>query len=85
MTATIRTEHPIKTPLLNPSQRTFWEENGYVIIPNAVPQENLDAVIDALWEYLKAKRDDPDTWYQVPASPAETCETGLTEYAVCIR
>jgi len=30
----------------------LWEENGYVIIPDAVPQENLDEVIDAIWEFL---------------------------------
>ena len=41
MTVAIRPGHPIKDRLLIPAQRTFWEENGYVIIPDAVPQENL--------------------------------------------
>ena len=48
MTVAIRHEHPVKDRLLTPAQRTFWEENGYVIIPNAIPQENLDAVIDSI-------------------------------------
>ena len=37
---------------LTPAERAFWEANGYVIIPNAVPQENLDAAIDAIWWFL---------------------------------
>ncbi len=34
--------------VLSSTDREFWEENGYVVIPAAVPQENLDAVLDAV-------------------------------------
>jgi len=27
----------------------FWKNNGYVIIPNAVPKDNLNAVSKMLW------------------------------------
>ncbi|MBX3012019.1 MAG: phytanoyl-CoA dioxygenase family protein [Caldilineaceae bacterium] len=54
--------------VLTPEQRAFWEENGYVIIPNAVPQANLDAVIDAIWDFLEVDRNNPETWYQAPVS-----------------
>ncbi len=54
-------------PILSPTDHTFWQDNGYVIIRNAVPQENLAAVIDAIWEFLGFDRNDPDTWYQKPA------------------
>jgi len=30
-------------PVLSVEDRTFWEENGYVVIPEAVPQANLDS------------------------------------------
>ena len=42
MTVAVPLEHPVKDRLLTPAQRAFWEENGYVIIPDAVPQENLE-------------------------------------------
>ena len=29
----------------------FWEEQGYVIVHDAVPPENVRAVVDALWEF----------------------------------
>ena len=69
MTVAVRSEHPVKDRLLSPAQRAFWEENGYVIIPDAVPQESLDAVIEAIWEFLQVDRDDLETWYQAPVSP----------------
>ena len=52
--------------VLTPEDRCFFEENGYVVIPNAVPQENCDAVIDAIWEFLGIDRDNPDDWYRGP-------------------
>ena len=33
----IRHQHPEKDRLLAPAHRTFWKENGYAIIFNAVP------------------------------------------------
>ena len=42
----------------------FWEENGYVIIPNAVPQENLDRMVEAIWWFLDMDPEDSETWYK---------------------
>ena len=42
----------------------FWNTNGYVIVRDAVPQPNLDAVIDIIWEFMEMDRADPDTWYR---------------------
>ncbi|HEX8234643.1 MAG TPA: phytanoyl-CoA dioxygenase family protein [Abditibacteriaceae bacterium] len=44
----------------------FFHQNGYVVIPNAVPQENLDAAIAAIWEFLDADPNDSQTWYRPP-------------------
>ena len=50
--------------VLSDSDRAFWEENGYVVVPNAVPRENLDRLVDAIWEFLEIDRDDPEDWYR---------------------
>ena len=50
-------------PVLNADDLRFFEENGYVIVPNAVPQANLDALIKVIWEFLEMDPDDPATWY----------------------
>lgn len=60
--------------VLSPTDRAFWEENGYVIIHNAVPKENLDAVIDAIWEFLDVDRNNPESWYTAPISKAGMLE-----------
>jgi ectoine hydroxylase-related dioxygenase (phytanoyl-CoA dioxygenase family) len=49
--------------VLSAEAYAFWQENGYVVIHNAVPQENLDAVVDVLWAFLGMDRNDPETWY----------------------
>jgi hypothetical protein len=53
-------------PVLTDADRRFFEENGYVIVPNAVPPANLQAVINAIWEFLGMDRDNPDDWYRPP-------------------
>src|SRR5207244_7614071 len=52
--------------VLSQEDHTFFAQNGYVIVHNAVPQENLDAVIDAIWEFLGMDRNDPEDWYREP-------------------
>ncbi|MDB4953096.1 MAG: hypothetical protein JWO36_665 [Myxococcales bacterium] len=42
----------------------FWERNGYVVVPDAVPGALLDEVIDAIWVFLDMAPDDPSTWYR---------------------
>jgi hypothetical protein len=46
--------------------KQFWEEYGYVVIPNAVAQGNLQAVIDAIWAYNGKDPHNPTSWYQEP-------------------
>ncbi|MEZ4620603.1 MAG: hypothetical protein R2867_34550 [Caldilineaceae bacterium] len=60
--------------LLTPEERAFWNENGYVIIRNAVPKENVDAVVDAIWDFLEVDRNDPEAWYHAPVSRAGMLE-----------
>src|SRR4051794_27571939 len=64
------------TPLrvLSEDDWQFWEENGYVIVPKAVPQENLNAVIDLLWEFQEMDSHDSNTWYRHPARTIQMVE-----------
>lgn len=52
--------------VLSARDRAFWDENGYVVVHDAVPQENLDAVIQAVSEFLDIHPDDPKSWYDDP-------------------
>jgi len=52
--------------LLTAEDREFFEENGYVVIEDAVPSALCEAVIDAVWEFLGASPDDSETWYETP-------------------
>ena len=49
--------------VLAPEDVRFFEENGYVIIPNAVPLEDCEAVIAAGHDFLDSDPNDPSTWY----------------------
>ena len=52
----------------------FWNENGYVVVHNAVPQANLDATVDAIWEFLEIDCDNPEDWYRYkPYTHANKC------------
>ena len=42
----------------------FWQENGYVVLRNAIPEEQCIATQQAIWEFLDMKADDPSSWYK---------------------
>lgn len=52
--------------ILTSEDYAFFQTNGYVVVHNAVPQENLDAVIDAIWWFLGMDRNNPEDWYRAP-------------------
>lgn len=49
--------------VLSASEIDFWNENGYIILRNAVPKEDCDATIDVICDFINIKRNDPGTWY----------------------
>ena len=60
----------------------FWKNNGYVIIPNAVPKDNLNAVSKMLWWFQEMDPNDPTTWYHNPAREIQMTElknSGMVE------
>jgi len=50
-------------PVLTPADLKFFDEQGYVLVPQAVPRENCEAVIDAIFAHVGLDRSQPDTWY----------------------
>lgn len=50
-------------PVLNASDLDFFKNNGYVVVKQAVPKSNCDAVVSAMWEFLGKNPDDSEEWY----------------------
>ena len=50
--------------VLTQEDLSFWHEQGYVIVRQAVPQANVDALVDVIWEFMAMDRDDPESWYR---------------------
>ena len=44
----------------------FWDENGYVIIREAVPKEQAQATEKVVWDFLGMNPKDETSWYQKP-------------------
>lgn len=51
-------------PVLKEEDLVFWEENGYVVVHDAVTAENCLAAEQAIWAFLGMDAEDSDTWYQ---------------------
>ena len=69
-------------PVLSQEDLAFWRDNGYVIVRKAVPKENVDAVVDTIWEFMEMDRYDPDSWYRPPPSKygmVELNKAGMVE------
>jgi len=52
----------------DPQSPTEWRDHiaryGYVIVHNALPEQNLTATINDIWRHTGADPNDPDTWYR---------------------
>ena len=60
----------------------FWHEQGYVIVRDAVPRANVDAVVDIIWDFMEMDPDDPATWYSAPQGEfgmVELSQSGMVE------
>lgn len=61
---------------------TVWKKNGYIIIPDAVPEENVKAARDLIWKFEEKDPNDPETWYRPPRREIEMTElinSGMVE------
>ena len=61
---------------------SFWKTNGYIVIKNAVPREQVKATADFLWEFEEKNPNDPETWYapaRAEMQMKELTNTGMVE------
>jgi ectoine hydroxylase-related dioxygenase (phytanoyl-CoA dioxygenase family) len=56
----IRKRLPLR--VLSPEDWTHWTTWGYIVVPQAVPQAQVDRLVDVLWEFSEMDRHDPSTW-----------------------
>lgn len=52
--------------VLTEEQRELWNKNGYVVVPNVVPEPMSQDVIRAIEHFLGKDVTDPQTWYDEP-------------------
>lgn len=50
-------------PVLSADDLAHWAEHGYVIVPDAVPEDSRHAATEAIWQRVNGQPDNPDTWY----------------------
>ncbi|MBO0936805.1 phytanoyl-CoA dioxygenase family protein [Fibrella sp. HMF5335] len=68
--------------VLSEEDWTFWKENGYVIIKQAVPREQADRLAQLLWEFEEKDPNDKATWYAPPRAEMQMKEligSGMVE------
>lgn len=53
-------------PVLTENDHDFFRKNGYVVIKQAVPKENCERVVDALWSFLGKDPNNREQWYTPP-------------------
>ena len=41
---------------------SFWEANGYLVVPGAVGAERCSAAADAIYRFVQAERGEVDSW-----------------------
>jgi hypothetical protein len=55
-------EKRLSLRVLSPSDWEHWTTWGYVVVPAAVPEANIDRLVDLLWEFSEMSPTDPSTW-----------------------
>lgn len=50
--------------VLSPEDMSFWRENGFVVLHDAVDPRDRDWAVDMIWRAVNGDPEDPETWYQ---------------------
>lgn len=50
--------------VLSPEDLIFWEKNGYFVLRNIIPEQQINNTCQAIWNYLEASIDDEESWYK---------------------
>lgn len=68
--------------VLSEEDWTFWKENGYIVIREAVPRDQAQKTAEFLWEFDEKDPNNPETWYAAPRAEMQMKElagTGMVE------
>src|SRR6478736_6405505 len=60
--------------ILSEADRRFFDENGYVVVPDVIDAEACEAVVEALFTFLQMDRHNPEDWYRLPLKPGGMVE-----------
>lgn len=77
-----KNQEPLRA--MNEEQWSFWKENGYVVIKEAVPEKLIDEAAAMLWEFEEKDPQDKESWYIDKGTKndirmAELVNTGMVE------
>ncbi|WP_286966758.1 phytanoyl-CoA dioxygenase family protein [Flavobacterium sp. UBA4854] len=50
--------------VLSEEDLQFWNENGYIVVKNAISKEDCRATQNAIWDYLKMDPNQKESWYK---------------------
>ena len=53
-------------PILSQEDHHFFETEGYVVVPNAVPIALCNAVVETIFDFLGMDANNPNDWYRDP-------------------
>jgi ectoine hydroxylase-related dioxygenase (phytanoyl-CoA dioxygenase family) len=68
--------------VLTEEQWEFWRHNGYIVVKNVVPKEQVEQLANFLWEFEEKDPNNPETWYAPPRAEMQMKEltnTGMVE------
>jgi len=68
--------------VLSEEDWTFWIDNGYIVVKNAVSKAQAKATADFIWEFDEKDPSDSNTWYAPPRAEMQMKEligTGMVE------
>ncbi len=60
--------------MLSELDRKFFDDNGYLIVPNAVAKDDCTKVVDAIFWFLEMDPSNSADWYREPLTPGGMIE-----------
>jgi len=61
---TVSADRRIRTGVLSDADLDLFAEQGYVVVPEAVPAANLRAMVELIWRFMGADEADSESWYR---------------------
>jgi len=55
--------------MLTDADREFFDQHGYLVVRQLIPREQVEAVTDAIWDFLEFDRNEHSDWYREPHRP----------------